>query len=222
MATTKTKSGRKAARKGSTRAKSGTKGRTGLDHKQESALHRGGSLAQRNQAESTIGPDADRPDEITSAFPPNEPRHDEPGRASSPMFDEEPVTGKGKTSIPGAPQPEPRGQKVKAGEGKAADEGKVQDIKSLEDLPPGSSVDIGADQITIHVDLAAGARRTFIGRDAKQALQLLNDFAETGPELFPSGLTDEEEKEAEKQRRDFDKQAAERSKADLKARGIKA
>lgn len=164
----------------------------GIDHKQQTALNTR-SLGVRNSNESTIGPAPDAPDEITSAAPPNVRTLDEPGRASSPMFDEAKVTGKGKTSVPGGPLPEPTSQKVKAGEGE--DEGKVPDIHALEDLPPGTTIEIRAEEIVIHAALAGGSAKTFHGTNAKAALASFNQFAENGPELFPSGRTEEEEKE---------------------------
>jgi hypothetical protein len=59
-------------------------------NKQESALFRGGSLAQRTGAEGA-DPGADATGEITSAAPPTT---KEAGRASSPSGDEKPVGGK--------------------------------------------------------------------------------------------------------------------------------
>lgn len=193
----------------------------GIDHKQQSALNRGGSLAQRNSNESTIGPEADVPDEITSAAPPNVKSQDEAGRASSPMFDEVPTTGKGKTSIPGAPVAEPTSQKIKAGEGEVGDEGKVPDIKALEDLPPGTTILILADEIQIQAAIAGGSRKTFHGRTAKAALASFNDFAENGPELVPSGRTPDEEKEFQRQLAQSVKDAAKRA-ADAEAAKEKA
>ncbi len=183
----------------------------GIDHKQQSALHRGGSLAQRNNQESKIGPEADVPDEITSAAPPNVKNLNEPGRASSPMFDEVPTTGKGKTSHPGAPMPGPKNQKIKAGEGE--DEGKVADAHALEDLPPGTTIEIRADEIVIHAAIAGGATKTFHGKTAKAALKSYNDFAENGPDLFPTGRTPDEEKEFDRQQKENVKAAAKRAAA---------
>lgn len=223
MATTKTKSGRKAAAKGSSKSRSRTAKRatvpegTGLDSKQQAALERGGSLAQRNSSESTIGPEADRPDQITSAAPPNDKTLAEAGRASSPMFDETAVTGKDQTGT----KTGPRGQKVKAGA--AGGENKVEDIKALEDLPPGSTVEFRPSEVVIGVAIAGGTRRTFIGRDAAQALAEFNDFAENGPKLFDGAAPGSEDPDThEAMLKQFDKEALERSKADLKARGIEA
>jgi hypothetical protein len=232
MATTKSKKGRNARSKQGTARKSATAKTnrdaeatnstrsTGNASKQQSALERGGSLAQRLDSESRLSPAPDRPTEITSAAPPNVDNLDEPGRASSPSFDEKPVTGKDATGT----KEGPKGQKIKAGEGDAGDEGKVPDIKSLEDLPAGSTVEFRADEVVIHMAVAGGTRRTFIGTGAdnktrvKVALAQYNDFAENGPQLFPGAapaVTDEELKQ-------FDKEALERSKADLEARGITA
>lgn len=194
----------------SSRAPSAKKSK-GIDHKQQSALHRGGSLAQRNSSESTIGPEADVPDEITSAAPPNVPALDEAGRASSPMFDEVPTTGKGSTAHPGAPMPAPKKQKVKTGEGEAGDEGQVADIKALEDLPAGTTVLILADEIQIQAAIAGGARKVFHGKTAKAALQSFNDFAENGVELFPSGRTEQEEKDFQAQNKEAEKAATKRA-----------
>jgi hypothetical protein len=222
MATTKTKAGRSgskksAARKTSTARKAAVK--DGLDAKQQSALERGGSLAQRNDAESRIGPESDRPTEITSAAPPNDPTMDEAGRASSPMFDEAPVTGKGRTATLDAPRPGPDDQEVKAGE---AQQDKVKDVTKLEDLPPGSSVDIRPNEVVVHVAVAGGTRRTFAGINAQAALAQFNAFAENGPELFEGAAPGSDDPAAfEAQRTQFDKEAAERSKKDLERRGIK-
>ncbi len=125
------------------------------------------------------------------------------------MFDEVPTTGKGKTSIPGAPLPEPRNQKIKAGEGE--DEGKVADVHSLEDLPPGTTVEIRADEIVIHAAIAGGGRKTFHGTTAKQALASFNQFAENGPDLVPSGRTPDEEKEFVRTNKESEKAATKRA-----------
>jgi len=186
----------------SSRSRSSAKG---LDHKQQSALARGGSLAQRNDQESRIGPLSDIPDEITAANPPTT---RETGRASSPMFDEKPFGGKERDMETAR---KPRGQHIKAGADDDARE--VATVKTLDDLPPGTTIEIRAvDIIAINAAIAGGSRRTFVGTSVKHAIQLYNDFAENGPELVPTGRTKDEEKEFQNTLKQADQQSAQRAK----------
>lgn len=196
MATTKSKTGRNA--------KTAPKG---MDHKQQSALQHGGSLAQRTGSDPT-GPEADIPDEITSSSPPNV---KETGRASSPMFDEQPAGGKEANEDTAK---KPVSQVVKAG---AATDTPEAAPKTLEDLPAGSTIDVRAGEVVIHAAVAGGSRRTFHGKTFAEALAALNKFSTDGPALLPTGRTKEEDKEHKAQLKQNDKDAAERAKEAAKA-----
>lgn len=202
----RSRSSRKAAR-------AGVDG--GLDSKQQSALFRGGSLAQRN-AQEGHGPESDVPTEITSAAPP---ALKEEGRATGPMFDEKPVGGK-ELNVSTAKRPTK--QLIEAGDG--PDQPKGPPYKSIEDMEPGSAIVKFPTEIRITTPIAGGSVRTFAGRTEKEAFAVMNEELKQGsPRLLPGALGGEAElKMIETQAKQFDKEALERSKEDLKARGIKA
>ena len=193
MATTKTKAGRKSARK------------SGNDSKQQSALEHGGSLAQRTGAEEVNTTAPDTPTEITSAAPPNDPALRETGRASSPMFDEVPVTGKGTTGT----LPAPVSQEIKPGA--------PADPANPAELPVGFKLEVLSSGVMISVPVA-GVRQHFHGATIPAAFLAFRNFGVTGPAKLDHG----EKVKTPDQLAQADAAALERSKLDLAARGIAA
>ena len=164
-----------------------------MDHKQTSALYRGGSLAQRTEADGH-GPEADAPDEITSAAPPDDRTMKEKGRASSPNYDETPVSGK----VKGDPTAQkPGAQSIKAGD--APEHKGVEKITDIEDLPPNTDILIRGNEVVLHVRVNSGMPRTFHGKTFAEALAAFNKFNVEGPETFASGLTKDEQKQKDTQ-----------------------
>lgn len=211
-AKSKTPAGRSRAPGGSSRGRSSRKS-TG---KQQSALYRGGSLAQRTAADKA-GPEGDAPDgEITTAAPPFT---REAGRTASPSFDEQPVSGKEKDQETAK---RARGQEVKAGPAKDESKREVQKATKLEDLEPGSSIDIiSTNEVRIHSAIAGGGRRTFVGRTIAEALARRNEFLSGEldnhflPGVLPQG---DDAKNQQKQLDQAAKESHQRALDDQKAR----
>lgn len=133
------------------------------DSKQQTALYQR-SLAVRNQREGTSDPLSDAEsqsgNEVTSSAPPNV---RERGKASSPMYDEVPVTGK-----------DSRGVAVHGVGAKHVPAGLPA---TLDDMEPGTRIEkLSSNEVRIVTAIAGGAIRTFIGATFREALIQLHKF----------------------------------------------
>lgn len=144
--------------------------------KQQSALYRGGSLAQRRDGEGQLGDaQSQSGNEVTSAAPPNV---KEKGKVSSPMFDEVPVSGK------------PRGTKAEA-VGLHTPASLPSDIDAME---PGTSIEkIGGTnpEVRIRTAIAGGAIRIFVGATYADALNDLHKFLRGEALVLPTASDQE-------------------------------
>lgn len=194
----------------------GASSRSRSSGKQQSALYRGGSLAQRTAADKS-GPEGDAPDgEITTAAPPFT---REAGRTASPSFDEQPVSGKQKDQETAK---QPRGQKVAAGPAPKDEDREHKKATKAEDLEPGSSIDIiSTNEVRIHSAIAGGSRRTFVGRTIAEALARRNEFlsGELDKHFLPGVIPQGEEKKSfDSQLKQAEKESHQRATEDAKAR----
>lgn len=148
--------------------------------KQQSALYRGGSLAQRRGGEGQLGDaQSDSGNEVTSASPPNV---KEKGRVSSPMFDEVPVTGKAKQ-----PGDQPRSASKHAAASLPDD---------IDEMEPGTSIEkFGGTnpEVRITTAIAGGAKRIFSGATFADALEQFHKFLRGDALVLPTA-SDQEKK----------------------------
>lgn len=172
-----------------------------LDSKQQSALYRGGSLAQRgSNAEGQLGDaESQSGNEVTSASPPNV---RERGKASSPSFDEVPVSGKdegkgthprsgGKSSQSGSSGSVPNSQDPRGTVGPHQPAGLPSDV---DDMEPGTSIEkIGGTnpEVRIRTAIAGGAVRIFSGPTYRDALDQLHKFLRGDALVLPTASDQE-------------------------------
>lgn len=159
--------------------------------KQQQALYRGGSLAQRRSGEGQLGDaQSQSGNEVTSASPPNV---REKGRVSSPMFDEVPVSGK-----PRQPGDGSRSRSSSSRSGTTSEAVGLHTAASLpadiDNMEPGTSIEkFGGmnPEVRIRTAIAGGATRIFSGPTFKDALADLHKFLRGEALVLPTASDQE-------------------------------
>jgi hypothetical protein len=165
--------------------------------KQQGALYRGGSLAQRRAGEGNLADaQSQSGNEVTSAAPPNV---KEKGRVSSPMFDEVPVTGKAKQPGDGSNSRRSSSKSGTTSEavGLHSAASLPEDIDSME---PGTTIEkFGGTnpEVRIRTAIAGGAVRIFAGPTFAAALEDLHKFLRGEALVLPTASDQEKKAVAE-------------------------